>query len=88
MVGGSGQMNFLIHNLGSPGDYDSWNVPGWDSQAMKDTFDRLTCWSQIVPIKKPTIGNRQSMLLDGDADMCTAPMTTGKKKRQFFDSRR
>ena len=44
MVGGSGQMNFLIHSTGSTGDYDSWQVDGWDSHSMKMTFDRMACW--------------------------------------------
>ena len=44
MLGGTGQMNFLIHNVGSPDDFDSWNVDGWDSEALGPVFQRLSCW--------------------------------------------
>jgi hypothetical protein len=75
-VGGSGQMNFLIHTTGSPGDYDSWKVPGWDSQTMKNTLDDLTCWTKGNPKPKP-FASRPSFLLDDEPEMCSAPVLTG-----------
>lgn len=81
-------MNFLIHTLGSPTDYDSWKVPGWDSKSMKNTLDRLTCWTKGEAQKKP-FGARSSFLLNGEPEMCTAPpMTTCKLKGHFILSRR
>ncbi|KZS16816.1 Neither inactivation nor afterpotential protein G [Daphnia magna] len=71
MVGGSGQMNFLIHATGSPSDYDSWKVPGWDSHTMKTALDGLTCWTK--GIVKPFVA-RPSFLLDGESEMCRAPV--------------
>lgn len=65
-VGGSGQMNFLIHTVGSPADYDSWNLPGWDSRSMKAVFDRLTCLGADSPARRP-------FALDEDAETCAPP---------------
>lgn len=67
-------MNFLIHATGSPSDYDSWRVPGWDSHTMKKTLDRLTCWTKGNP--KPPVA-RPSFLLDGEPEMCSAPVLAG-----------
>lgn len=52
MMGGSGQMNFLIHSIGSAGDFDSWQLDGWDSQSMKMTFDRMSCWMDADPVSR------------------------------------
>ena len=51
-MGGSGQMNFLIHSIGSTGDFDSWQLDGWDSQSMKMTFDRMSCWMDADPVSR------------------------------------
>lgn len=65
-------MNFLIHTAGSPSDYDSWHVPGWDSRTMKDVLDKLTCWTKADPNPKPF----RAFLLDDEPEMCTAPVST------------
>ena len=64
-MGGTGQMNFLIHMIGSATDFDSWQVSGWDSYSLKSTFDRLSCW---MDTDKPT--GRPFEL--PKTDMCTA----------------
>ena len=68
-------MNFLIHTAGSPSDYDSWQVPGWDSRTMKDALDRLTCWTKGDPTPKPF---RSSVMFEDEPEMCTAPISTSK----------
>jgi len=66
MVGGTGQMNFQLHMIGSPADYDSWNTDGWDSQTLKNTFDRLSCWMDAEA------SGAQRSFLHQSQDTCTA----------------
>lgn len=76
-------MNFLIHTLGSPTDYDSWHLPGWDSATMKTALDRLTCWTEEDAEKKPSVA-RSSFLLNGEAEMCTAPPSESRNDVSFM----
>lgn len=68
-------MNFLIHTTGSPSDYDSWRLPGWDSQSMKETLDRLTCWRKIDTVNPQHIPRFMS---ENDGDMCIMPVSPGR----------
>ena len=44
MLGGTGQMNFMIHTSGSAEDFDSWKISGWEAKSMVAILDRLSCW--------------------------------------------
>jgi hypothetical protein len=57
MVGGSGQINFLIHSTGSSTDFDTWNITGWDADTMRSIYDRLTCWKPEEKVVKMSIAS-------------------------------
>lgn len=70
-------MNFLIHSVGSPSDYDTWQANGWDVQSMQATFQRLTCLTN-EPVTEPSV--RRNLFLEEDSEMCTQPPSGSKLK--------
>ncbi|XP_058061993.1 neither inactivation nor afterpotential protein G [Anopheles bellator] len=48
-LGGSGQLNYMLHSTGIPSDFDRWEQLGaidWSWQAMKPYLDQLWQWRQ------------------------------------------
>lgn len=49
-LGGSGQLNYLVHSFGNPEDYESW-PSGWNYKDLKPYFRKV---SKIMDFSGPS----------------------------------
>ncbi|RED12141.1 GMC family oxidoreductase [Pontivivens insulae] len=53
MVGGSGSINSMVWFRGQRSDFDGWNVPGWDADAVWPSFEGVEAAVRPGPLPDP-----------------------------------
>ncbi len=101
MLGGSANMNALIHQWGHPADFDDWGVDGWAWQDVMPVFRKLEselvfetnrdahpAANDFVDAARQTLGHRHARY-NGKAyegAWISEIVTRGGKRRSVYDS--